>query len=782
MKALLEVKNEHKLDLSSSESVSNNVSEFLFRPEVFRMSSETDVLRFKTFLDKSYSHITIHNNIENQLKELHKTLNPKQKLKDKTLADFYKNWLLENDPDSYGTWVYYPWTNRLVHLLEEDDFILLRTSRNQYKITPEEQRSLSQKKLGVIGLSVGQSVAVTMAMERVFGTLRIADFDQLDLSNLNRIRSGVANIGLPKTVLVAREIAEIDPFLNLELFNEGITEENLDQFIGEGEQRLDLLVEECDSLDIKIKARLRARAKGVPVIMDTSDRGMMDIERFDQDPNLPIMHGMVDEERAEQMERWTAKERLALVMDMVGAENISSRLKASLLEVEESLTTWPQLASSVVLGGAISTIVVRRILLGEQVDSGRYYLDVDQKFIQDNSSSSKLSASSSKPAELSFKDCEQLLSEADLRLPQDCLPNLSAELMEDLVESACLAPSGGNVQPWKWVYKEGLLALFHDIHHSYSFLDYRHRGSFIGLGAAKENLRQRALAQGLQLVELNRPEEFGQALIGVFSFKKLDFTPGPLDQFGDRLDIRLTNRKKSLADKTLPGAVKGQIEAELQKTPFSILWIEDPEKVKALAEIIGKIERQRILDPWGHSDFMNEARWTGESAEKTRTGVDLRTMDLTEADKVGFKLIRDPEAIGSLRKWDRGSALIKMSADAIENAKLCLLYTMDHSPVNVYEGGAWVEKLWLYFNDQGIAYQPVSPATFMFARLADEDSGTSDYLRANLTKLREEYLNLLGLPETVNDLFLSRIFYAEEPRVKSLRKPLSTVFKNLNNK
>jgi tRNA A37 threonylcarbamoyladenosine dehydratase len=54
-----------------------------------------------------------------------------------------------------------------------------------------------RKRIGVVGLSVGQSVALTLALERSFGELRLADFDRLDLSNLNRIRAGVHDLNLP---------------------------------------------------------------------------------------------------------------------------------------------------------------------------------------------------------------------------------------------------------------------------------------------------------------------------------------------------------------------------------------------------------------------------------------------------------------------------------------------------------------------------------------------------------------------------------------------------------
>src|SRR5262249_55544663 len=123
--------------------------------------------------------------------------------------------------DQYGVWVYYPWSGRLVHILDEDEFAELRTNRNRYKITPEEQATLAQKRLGVVGLSVGQMVALTLALERSFGELRLADFDRVDLSNLNRIRTGVHCLNVPKAYVTAREIAEIDPYLRITVFPEG---------------------------------------------------------------------------------------------------------------------------------------------------------------------------------------------------------------------------------------------------------------------------------------------------------------------------------------------------------------------------------------------------------------------------------------------------------------------------------------------------------------------------------------------------------------------------------
>ncbi len=353
-------------------SVSKNEE---YKPLFFRINKDEDKIGLFKLLNEK-PHLRIFDEIQSQLEELVKCLNPKIVFTKETLKEASREYLGNKLPEEYGVWVYYSWSNSVVHILDKEEFIKVRTNRNQFKITPEEQQTLSQKKVGVIGLSVGQSVCLAMAMERSFGELRIADFDQLDLSNLNRIRAGVQNLQIKKTIICAREIAEIDPFLKVICFDNGITEENIESFFIEG-GRLDALIEECDGISIKIKSRILAKDFGIPVIMDTSDRGMLDIERFDLNKDLPLFHGLL--EKFNIQEDVKNPQRIKdLIFAILDKEKISKRFRDSIEEIGKSLTTWPQLASSVVAGGANAADVYRKIMLGFPVPSGRYYIDLDE--------------------------------------------------------------------------------------------------------------------------------------------------------------------------------------------------------------------------------------------------------------------------------------------------------------------------------------------------------------------------------------------------------------------
>ena len=143
-----------------------------------------------------------------------------------------------------------------------------------------------------------------MALEGVGGKFRLADFDEIGLSNLNRLETRISDLGENKAVIAARRMLELNPFLQIEIFCEGVTESNMSCFFGNLD-RLDVLVEECDELWMKVRLREEARAQRVAVVMETSDRGLLDIERFDRDPSRSLFHGLIGRSRVAPPESGT---------------------------------------------------------------------------------------------------------------------------------------------------------------------------------------------------------------------------------------------------------------------------------------------------------------------------------------------------------------------------------------------------------------------------------------------------------------------------------------------
>jgi molybdopterin/thiamine biosynthesis adenylyltransferase len=343
-------------------------------PQFFRLCNPEDRTRMEQ-LCSEHPDLRVYDEIYSQLRELVRIKNPTTSFKENDFDTLIKEIIGPQNIEEFGTWVYYPWKSALVHILDEKDFIEVRTNRNRLKLTQQEQKILSGKSIGVIGLSVGHSIATALAIERLAGEIRIADFDALELSNCNRINTPLHNLGLSKTTITARHIAEIDPFINVIIYRQGVTESNSIDFLTGG-GKLDLLVEECDTLIIKLKIREAAQSFKIPVIMETNDRGMIDIERYALNEEYPILHGLISQVPSGWHISDEVKKRI--FQEIIPLDDLSSRAKESLGAINKSIVSWPQLYSEIAGGTYSICYAARRILLGENLDSQRSYIDLVQ--------------------------------------------------------------------------------------------------------------------------------------------------------------------------------------------------------------------------------------------------------------------------------------------------------------------------------------------------------------------------------------------------------------------
>lgn len=745
--------------------------QFLYSPTFLRLTTQQAKEELHNLL--SIHGLSVNDFIKDQLKELIKINNPTRKftdaeLEEKAAAHIYPLTYLE-----YGVWVYYPWSNKLVHLVDEEEFIQIRTSRNEYKITRQERDVLRTKKIGIVGLSVGQAVAVTLAMERVCGELRLADFDTLELTNLNRIRTGTHNLGLPKVVAVAREIAEIDPFLTITCYPEGLLESNMDDFFTKN-GKLDLLVEESDGFDIKITSRYKARELQVPVLMETSDRCTVDVERFDLEPNRSILHGSVDHlDIATLKTLKTNEQKIPYVLAILGIETSSTRLKASMVEIEQTITSWPQLGSSVTMGGGITADVSRRILLNQFTESGRYYIDVEE--LISNKKTGPLPAEIIREEKVSASDfADKARTTADTRqlpVPEDTITQL--------VAAACTAPSGGNAQPWRWVFKEQTLFLFNGTDSSDTLLGYGNLGAYVGLGAAAENILLKAAQLNLKAVCTPFPDQQQKDLVAIFRFYTAEEGTGTENiVLAAGIEDRLTNRNISKRAPINTTALE-KIRAAAEKIPgATVNFFTADEKMDKIGEILGEIEKIRLLEKTGHRDFIDEIRWTEKENLEKRDGIDIRTLDVTASEMAGLQVAKDYRVIELVDQWNGGNAFKKLTTKTIGAAGAVGVITMpDTTDSSYFEGGRALQRAWIAANLEGISFHLVAAPFYMFARLIlGKGEGLSKKGKERLENLRGDFCSVFELTPGRGEIFIFKLAIAGDPEVRSLRKPLEETF------
>lgn len=315
------------------------------------------------------------------LDELFQVRNPKYKFipeHKEDCAAFKKEYLGGKPMEEDGEWFYFPYTKNLIHYLPDAVHQELRTARNKNLITKEEQEKFYNYTVAIAGLSVGSHPALTIAMMGGAKTIKIADADEVSGPNLNRLRYDCSALGKNKAHLVASHILQLNPYGDVQMFDKGITPENMEEFL----DGADVVIEEVDFLPMKIMLREAAKKKGLPVIMatDNGDGVIVDIERYDLDPSLQLFNGAAGDLNMETLKTMAPTDLPKLATRIAGPFMVVPRMQQSILEVGKTLYSWPQLGDAATMCGPVIAYLVRRLALGEKVQSGKFDVSLDAIF------------------------------------------------------------------------------------------------------------------------------------------------------------------------------------------------------------------------------------------------------------------------------------------------------------------------------------------------------------------------------------------------------------------
>ena len=214
--------------------------------------------------------------------------------------------------------------------------------------------------------------------------IKLADPDEISGSNLNRIRYDYTKVGVNKCDLAEQFVYQVNPYAEVFSYSNGIIPENIHEFLA-GPPKLDVLVEELDNLEMKIRLRLEARKLGIPVIMatDNGDNVIVDIERYDLDPNLKLFNGVAGDLTLEEFQKFPPQELPRLATKIAGAGVVVPKMLSSLMEVGKTLYSWPQLGDAATLSGVAIAYVVKRMAIGEKLKSGKLEVNLDAVFDPD---------------------------------------------------------------------------------------------------------------------------------------------------------------------------------------------------------------------------------------------------------------------------------------------------------------------------------------------------------------------------------------------------------------
>jgi hypothetical protein len=641
-------------------------------------------------------------------------------------------------------WVYYPWRRAVVSVLGPRAFRLLRLDRNRNLITVAELERLGRLRVGVIGLSSGHAIAYTLAAQGLCGELWLTDFDGLELSNLNRVPATVFDLGVNKAIVCARRIAELDPYLRVTVMATGITPQTVDTFL----EGVDIVIEECDSLEAKVLIREAARARRLPVLMATSDRGLLDVERFDIEPSRPILHGLLGDVDSNQLSNLSNHEKLSHALRLAGAAEVSARMGASLIEVGKTLSTWPQLSSDVALNASVLAEAVRRIGLRERLPSGRVRIDTAAML---DELAEPVVMPNPPPTDEPTEQIE---------------PVGTAEIV---AAAANRAPSGGNAQPWHIDSRDGSISIRLAPEHT-TTMDVRYRASAVAVGAAAFNARVAAAAHGLIGEVGFQPGDEASPLSAVVRLAAGDHPE--LAAMYDVMLRRETNRRRG--DRIpIPVDTLELLGAAARNEGARFQILRAPAEIDRAAAILAAADRIRYLTPRLHKEMFAELRSPG--TPEPESGIDIRSLGLEPADLVLLDILRRPEVMANLAAWDAGATLGDDTYERVTaSAAVGVISVSGQGLTDYARGGSAAEAVWITAQQHGLAVQPVSPA-FLYAHDDEDLRLLSPAYAGDLHDLQYNFGRLAQTEAGESQVLVFRISRAPRPSVLSRRRRLHRI-------
>ena len=141
--------------------------------------------------------------------------------------------------------------------------MLARYSRNIATLSIEENESLSQRKVCVIGCGGLGGYIIEMLGRLGVGHITAVDGDVFEESNLNRqILSDVEVLGVKKALIAQKRMSKVNPFVKVETVIERLTPANGKQILSGA----DVVVDALDNIESRLNLEALCEELNIPLV------------------------------------------------------------------------------------------------------------------------------------------------------------------------------------------------------------------------------------------------------------------------------------------------------------------------------------------------------------------------------------------------------------------------------------------------------------------------------------------------------------------------------------
>jgi hypothetical protein len=429
-----------------------------------------------------------------------------------------------------------------------------------------------------------------------------------------------------------------------------------------------------------------------------------------------------------------------------------------MIEIDRTVSTWPQLAGEVVSGGAHAAVAVRRILLGQPCPSGRYHVDIDRVL-------GTAPTAASGPS----------LTPLPARRPSPLSGPRAETFIEEVVAAATRAPSAGNSQPWRFAWDGHQLSVWLDRRRARVAIDPRCAAGWIAIGAACENI---AIVAGHRRRSAHFswfPDGSDRDLAAKVTFER---TPGAPPSDCTRLfpliAERCTDRTVG-ATRPLSGSQRRALQRAAAVHGASLHLIDDRYQLARFATMIGTSDRVRFLNQTLHREVADELRWSAPTDHGAPDGIDVAALGLEPSGIAALRLLMRPGVSRFLAEHGLGGRLRELQRRAVEAATALGLVTVSGAtPLHRVRGGRALQRVWLEATAHRLSVHPVTPLS-LFDLIEDDEDCLSPADRRSLRHVAHELAALFAIGDAAPILVVRLHHGSAAAPVRAGRRPIHEV-------
>nr|WP_040662068.1 ThiF family adenylyltransferase [Nitrococcus mobilis] len=642
----------------------------------------------------------------------------------------------------------------------------LAFSRTVGWVTREEQAILRSKRVAIAGLGgVGGSHLLTLTRLGI-GAFTLAEMDHFELENFNRQAGAfLSTVGRPKLDVLSGMAQGINPELNIRTFPEGISGENLDDFLA----NVDLYVDSLDffELDIRRKVFAACAEHGIPAIT-TAPLGMGTAV-------LAFLPGGMTFEQYFRLEGHPPEEQYLRFLLGLSPARLQMGYLVEPSAVDLAAHRGPSTPMACALCAGIAGTEALKILLrrgrvimaphGYHFDAYRQRLARTWRPLGNRNPIQQTALAVGRK-----RFGQALRAERPVTTPFSESPTPTALRILDL---ARWAPSGDNTQPWRFEIIDGdhIVVHGHDTHED-TVYDLQGHASQLSLGMLLETLSIAATQFGRR-AEIMRRQHLPDRT-PTFDVHLHMEPPQAADVLAPFICARTVQRRPMRMRPLRPDERKA-LETSLPK-PYKVVWLERLSSRLRVASLLSQNSKLRLTIPEAYDVHQRIIRWNIRFSEDgipdAALGVDILTRRLMRV------LMKSWKRVDFANRYLAGTWMPRLQLDWIPGiacAAHCLIVA-DRRPAGIDDfvrAGRAIQRFWLTATQLDLRHQPeLTPLVFSeYVRdgiAFSETTGSMSLAKAVTERLRR----LVGGENAERAIWMGRLGAGKMPTSRSIRRPL----------